>query len=791
MPIPRIDRLAPRLTRAAVLLAAPLALLAAAGSAFSQTPSPTIAPTTASSCALSNPTGAGNGAGRQGDHDIQHVIYVQFDNVHFTRDNPNVPSDLEQMPNLLNFIKSNGILDNNHHTPLISHTADDILTSLTGVYGDQHGQPVANSYGYFSGGVPKFQSSFTYWTDPAADGTPNLMNAAGANAPAPWVPFTRAGCNVGAVSIADMEIENLNGDLVKLYGSIPADASAANYEGIAIHCAQMDPFCSTTNGGVADPLPQEPGGYNNYSGLFGHKYAVPAINGGSASLKDLDGNTIEDCSAHVGFPGFGGISAAQTLGYAAQMEEHNVPVVFAYIADAHDNHSCTSGGAPTFGPGEAGYVAQLKAYDKAWGEFFARLKADGIGPQNTLFVITADENDHFVGGKPSNSGCDGVTTPCSYDHVNGCTPLATKCPADNVGELDGNLAGLLKNQGVTTPFAVHSDDAPTVYISGNPAQTDQMITRPFERAVSKLAVTNPLTGGTDTLSVDLADQAEESLLHMVTGDPARTPTFTMFGDPDYFLSTFSPACSNPPNAAGPCTDEENGFAWNHGDVQKDIVVTWLGLVGPGVRGDGVRNDTWTDHTDIRPTILVLTGLADDYPHEGSAILPFLTEQAIPSSLRAHDSTMGDLITAFKSINAPVNQLGLDSLVLSTAGVTSGTSTSDTLYTQIDSVISCITTQRNAIAGQMLSAIEGAEFNNQSLDEGTAKNLTNQAQALLQLVHSDAANPQSATCTTNGATASPPTGGNGNQGSSSPSVINPPQGPSGPGSTPDEGHDSRG
>ncbi|HKB49433.1 MAG TPA: hypothetical protein VKC57_17125, partial [Ktedonobacterales bacterium] len=29
---------------------------------------------------------------------VQHVIYVQFDNVHFTRDNPNVPSDLEQMP---------------------------------------------------------------------------------------------------------------------------------------------------------------------------------------------------------------------------------------------------------------------------------------------------------------------------------------------------------------------------------------------------------------------------------------------------------------------------------------------------------------------------------------------------------------------------------------------------------------------------------------------------------------------------------------------------------------------
>src|SRR5581483_7375474 len=68
------------------------------------------------------------------DGQIRHVIYIQFDNTHFMRDNPNVPSDLEQMPNLLNFIKQNGVLDDTHHTVLISHTATGILTSLTGVY---------------------------------------------------------------------------------------------------------------------------------------------------------------------------------------------------------------------------------------------------------------------------------------------------------------------------------------------------------------------------------------------------------------------------------------------------------------------------------------------------------------------------------------------------------------------------------------------------------------------------------------------------------------------------------
>lgn len=133
---------------------------------------------------------------------IQHVIYIQFDNTHFTRDNPNVPSDLEQMPNLLNFIESNGVLLSNHHTPLIAHTADDVLTAISGAYGDQHGVPIANSYGYYHpDGTSSMANSFAYWTDPIydpkaaspTDTTYNMLTAAGKNAPAPFVPFTRAG----------------------------------------------------------------------------------------------------------------------------------------------------------------------------------------------------------------------------------------------------------------------------------------------------------------------------------------------------------------------------------------------------------------------------------------------------------------------------------------------------------------------------------------------------------------------------------------------------------------------
>src|ERR1700730_4043406 len=106
------------------------------------------------------------------DCNIQHLIWLQFDNVHFTRDNLNVPSDLEQMPHLLNFIESNGTLLSNHHTPLIAHTATDILTTLTGVYGDRHCVPVSNSYRYFKpNGSTGPASSFTYWTDRLFDFT--------------------------------------------------------------------------------------------------------------------------------------------------------------------------------------------------------------------------------------------------------------------------------------------------------------------------------------------------------------------------------------------------------------------------------------------------------------------------------------------------------------------------------------------------------------------------------------------------------------------------------------------
>ena len=106
---------------------------------------------------------------------IKHVFHLTFDNVHLRRDMPNVPSDLEQIPSLLAFLQDKGVILNNHHTPLISHTADYIITAVTGVYGARHGQPVANTFGQFDSKNPNVVhnvSSFVYWTTKTPNGTP-------------------------------------------------------------------------------------------------------------------------------------------------------------------------------------------------------------------------------------------------------------------------------------------------------------------------------------------------------------------------------------------------------------------------------------------------------------------------------------------------------------------------------------------------------------------------------------------------------------------------------------------
>jgi len=681
-------------------------------------------------CQLNSPTGK-----------VQHVIDLTFDNVHLSRDNPNVPSDLEQMPNLLNFMKRNGSVLSNMHTPLISHTANDILTTLTGVYADKHGQSVANSYRvYNTDGTSSSASSFAYWTDPVTatkttDTAPTMVTPTGGVAPAPWVPFTRAGCDVGGISTANIEVENVKTDVPTIFGpnSIQQaevlaqtkqfgfpDIATADYEGIAVHCAQTtSSVCAGNSGAVADALPNEPGGYTGFQGLFGNKYVGPKIGGTTTAtgvrVDDFTGQPLTNDFAsqdvkgsYFGFPGFN-VTATQTLAYVADMQEHGIPVTYGYISDEHGN----------FGSGDPRYEAQLKADDQAFGQFFANLAAHGINQDNTLFVVSSDEGDHMAAVQQA--GCNGVTTPCTY-------------APGQVGEVAANLTGLLAQQAGDTAkdFNIHSDSAPVVYVNGQPSATDPR-TRALEHEFFGLTAPDPYAPATPTVPViaRMADQTEQTILHMTTGDPHRTATFTPFANADFFISPGPTTCTGPTGAqtgtSNACVVVDPAFTWNHGDFQPEITTNWAMFAGPGVAEQGIDHRTWADETDIRPTMLALAGLKDDYVSDGRVLVEDLTKRATPQALRAHDETVLRLGQIYKQINADVGKFGLATLVAST---TATRTTDAALNASIDQQLAQLGADRTALADKIDAALNAAAFDGKPINEHVAQQWIDQGFDLL-------------------------------------------------------------
>lgn len=570
----------------------------------------------------------------------KRLVYIQFDNTSY--------SDVRQMPHVLGFLTGYGTIYTNDHTVLISHTATGIVSTLTGLYPDRHGLTVSNAYGYFTpSGATAFTSAFKYWTDPVdpvANPLPNLITTGRKTTPAPWVPFTRAGCDVGAVGMANMVPENGTG------------------VGIAIHCSRAPTSACTNNpNAVPDLLPDEPGGYDGYKAIFSS---------------------------------IGGISATSSLATVEQMQESGVPVTFAYIPDAHDSHS--GGGA--YGPGEAGYLAQLKATDDAFTEFFANLSAHGIDGTNTLFVITTDEGDHFAGVSGS-----------SYSHSI-CTTL-TACPANQMGELNVNLRALLPGA-----YAIHNDSAPALYYFGKPARSDPNVRKLAQNAWA-LTSYDPYKGKTVGLFTKMADPLEELALHMVNADPSRTPTLTLFGNPDFFFQDSD--CNGVHICANPA------FAWNHGDVQDEIARTWLGLVGPGVKhsGIGINFQTWTDHTNVRPTILALLGLRDDYVHDGRVLVEALEPSAIPKAMRS--TTTRRLAAVYEQMNAPFGPFAASTLNASTTALASTTK-----YDKIETRLAALITERNKLAVKIRDALDAAAFHGKTIKASIARLWTGRSYAVI-------------------------------------------------------------
>jgi hypothetical protein len=581
-----------------------------------------------------------------------------------------------------------------------------------------------------------------------------------------------------------VELENTAVDIPKVFGpnspeaqQLAADADSfkdaevADYVGVAVHCAQGSALCAdaqgvkfgqTTPSPTASPdlLPNEPGGYNNFQGLFGHRYVAPQIGAGTpnvthngfevtnaaGNLVDLNGNELDGAFLSPpapGFPGFSSINASQTLAYLADMQEAGVPITSGYISDVHGNEhipALSGSGSPCFKapaalpPGSACYIAQAQYYNQAFGTFFQRLAADGITPANTLFILSSDEGDHVAGAnvgraiQPTPANCDGATV--SGDTVTPdvlCTYPTQPDGTLSFGELSGNLTGLLAAEKKdTTPFTAVSDSAPGLYVTGNPGPNDSSV-RALERDTGGLTAASPYTGTTQPITNYLADRTEEAVLHMVNADPARTPTFTMFARPDYFLSTTLPVCTT----AASCVTQNPGFAYNHGDYAAEIDTNFLGLAGPGVANLGLdgtaanagpnsagpdsgqvtvpgsgTTGTWLDETDIRPTVMYLLGLKDDYEHDGRVVTQILTH---PNAALSGPgvSALGD---CYKQLNSSVGEFGTATLQAATTAIESNTP-GDRKYLATDRALAGLDVGRDRLAAVIKNDLEAAAFQN--------------------------------------------------------------------------------
>jgi hypothetical protein len=407
------------------------------------------------------------------------------------------------------------------------------------------------------------------------------------------------------------------------------------------------------------------------------------------------------------------------------MQESGVPVTYGYISDIHErkdaNTGCTTASATSFGfalgPGDSCTAATAASYDHAFATFLARLATDGITPANTEFVVGAEENDHFAGAgvgrasQPSPAGCNGGTTPCLY-------------AAGQVGELQANLPGLVATERTdTTPFIVEPQGA-AAYVTGSPTAAIPGPTEPrvrqLERDTAALTADNPYSGTTGEKIVNYqAGAVEQRILHLGSADPLRTPTFTIFPKPDYFFSQGAPSC------ATPCVSINPRFAWDHGYYSPDIDITWTAFAGPGVAVRGVdgpaaphgpavvdpnatrtvpqlsRVGTWADETDVRPTLLHLVGLQDDYPTDGRVITQILS--SVPAALRGTTA----LGACYKQLNASVGSFGTDTLIAETAALSSGSATDDHRYTAVEKRLLQLADARDKLASEMKATLAGA------------------------------------------------------------------------------------
>jgi hypothetical protein len=215
-----------------------------------------------------------------------------------------------------------------------------------------------------------------------------------------------------------------------------------------------------------------------------------------------------------------------------------------------------------------------------------------------------------------------------------------------------------------------------------------------------------------------AGALEQRVLHMQTIDPLRTPTYTLFPKPDYFFST-----------TGPNVSFNSSFAYDHGYYSPNIDITWVGIAGKGAKANGVDGPdpmhgnqpsdpeslktvpqasqvgTWVEEADIRPTMLYLAGLKDDYQSDGHVITQALA--TVPPELAA----TADLAAGYDQIESSVGQFATDTLIADTKALASGSTADDSAYATEQSTLATLADDRDTAVAKIKKVLSDAAAGN--------------------------------------------------------------------------------
>lgn len=665
------------------------------------------------------PSAAAAGCRLGTGHAIKQVVLITLDNLHARREDPRIPADLELMPHLRDFLIGQGTLLTNHRPALVAEAGTNALAILTGLYGDHMGVATGDAVGTFlSDGTAAFSSAFAYWTARSDDGLAHMLAASGAAVPAPWAPFTRAGCDVGVFAAPNLALESIPSDVVLAFGRGSAEAqeaqddpvsARADFLGIAVHCALYSPLCRNAALTRPDLLGDEPVPYSGYSALFGHARVQPAIAPGRA-ITDLGGAVIADAFGHPGFPNRFAARATQALGYGAAMLDAGIPVVYLAIGDPHITVS-PSGEWRALGPGEAELRARLASEDAAFQAFFDRLAAHGITTANSLFVVTPAELARFAGPAPQPPGCDGLATSCRYS---------------DPGALEVSLDRLVAaERHDVTAFDLIFGAAASLYLRGNPAPGEPA-TRQLEQDLAGLQIVDPSSGAARPLTEAIADRATMQFLHLAAASAARRPSVLLFAQSG--IEAVGGASAGPCAAAAPCIQRDPASAWVRAGLSEATTQSWMAMVGPGVKALGETDAVASSVVDMRPTLLALLALRDDYRHDGHVLARVMTSDALPAAINASEPGYTALADLCRDLDAPLGVLGRRVLARMDRAVRAD----DDAYRQALQGLDALATVRDRLALQEKALLASAAFDNRPLDPAQLSALISESKAILAL-----------------------------------------------------------